>query len=64
MMLDHVRNVNITNEAHIKPMETLLDNVRLKWFGYCPRRNNTHNGSHQKSSIVLINESAEIAHNT
>ena len=36
--LDHIRNEDIRKEAHVKPVETLLENKRLKWFGHCLRR--------------------------
>ena len=33
--LDHIRNVDIKNEAHIYPVETFLENKRLNlWFGH------------------------------
>ena len=33
--LDHIRNEDIMKEVglHIKPVETFLENKRLKWFG-------------------------------
>ena len=36
--LDHTRNEDIRKEADIKPVETFLENKRLKWFGHCLRR--------------------------
>ena len=35
--LDHIRK-----EAHVKPVETFLENKRLKWFGHCLRREHNH----------------------
>ena len=32
--LDHIRNEDIRKEAHVKPVETFLENKRLKWFGH------------------------------
>ena len=29
-------------EAHVKPVETFLENKRLKWFGHCLRREPNH----------------------
>ena len=40
--LDHMRNEDIRKEAHIKPVETFLENKRLKWFGHCLRREHNH----------------------
>ena len=40
--LDHIRNEDIRKEAHIKPVETFLENKRLKWFGDCLRREPNH----------------------
>ena len=36
--LDHIRNKDNRKEAHLKPVETFLENKRLKWFGHCLRR--------------------------
>ena len=36
--LDHIRNEDIRKEADVKPVETFLENKRLKWFGHCLRR--------------------------
>ena len=33
--LDHIRNEDIRKEAHVKHVETFLENKRLKWFGHC-----------------------------
>ena len=35
--LDHIRNEDIRKDAHLKPIETLLENKRLKSFGHCLR---------------------------
>ena len=40
--LDHIRNEDIRKEAHVRPVETLLENKRLKWFGHCLRREPNH----------------------
>ena len=40
--LDHIRNDDIRKEAHVKPVETFLENKRLKWFGHCLRRERNH----------------------
>ena len=40
--LDHIRNEDIRKEAHVKPVETFLENKRLKWFGHCLRREPNH----------------------
>ena len=40
--LDHIRNEDIRKEAHVKPVETFLENKRLKWFGHCLRRERNH----------------------
>ena len=40
--LDHIRNEHIRKEADVKPIETFLDNKRLKWFGHCLRRERNH----------------------
>ena len=40
--LDHIRNEDIRKEAHVKPVETFLENKRLKWFGHCLRRERYH----------------------
>ena len=37
--LDHIRNEDIRKEAHIKPVETFLEN---KWFGHGLRREPKH----------------------
>ena len=39
--LDHIRNEDIRKEAHVKPVETFLENKRLKWFDHCLTR--SHN---------------------
>ena len=36
--LDHIRNEDIRKQADVKPVETFLENKRLKWFGHCLRR--------------------------
>ena len=36
--LDHIINEDIRKEADVKPVETFLENKRLKWFGHCLRR--------------------------
>ena len=36
--LAHIRNEDIGKEAYIKPVETVLENKRLKWFGHCLKR--------------------------
>ena len=40
--LDHIRNEDIRKETHIQPVETFLENKRLKWFGHCLRRERNH----------------------
>ena len=40
--LDHIRNEDIRKEAHVTPVETSLENKRLKWFGHCLRRERNH----------------------
>ena len=40
--LDHIRNEDIRKEADVKPVETFLENKRLKWFGHCLRREGNH----------------------
>ena len=40
--LDHIRNEDIRKEADVKPVETFLENKRLKWFGHCLRRERNH----------------------
>ena len=40
--LDHIRNEDIRKEVHVKPVETFLENKRLKWFGHCLRREPYH----------------------
>ena len=40
--LDHIRNEDIWKEAHVKHVETFLENKRLKWFGHCLRRERSH----------------------
>ena len=41
--LDRItRNEDIRKEAHVKPVETFLENKRLKWFGHCLRREPNH----------------------
>ena len=43
LRLDHIRNEDIRKEAHIKPVETFLENKTLiKWFGHCLRREHNH----------------------
>ena len=32
--LDHIRNEDTRKEAHVKPVETFLENKRLKLFGH------------------------------
>ena len=41
-MLDHIRNEDIRKEAHVKAVDTFLDNKRLKWSGHCSRREPNH----------------------
>ena len=36
--MEHIRNEDIRKEAHVKPVETFLENEILKWFGHCLRR--------------------------
>ena len=33
---------DIRKEAHVKPVETFLENKRLKWFGHFLRREPNH----------------------
>ena len=40
--LDHIRNEGIRKEAHVKPVETFLENKILEWFGHCLRREHNH----------------------
>ena len=40
--LNRIRNEDIRKEAHIKPVETFLENKTLKWFGHCLRRKPNH----------------------
>ena len=40
--LDYIRNEDNRKEAHVKPVETFLENKRLKWFGHCLRREPNH----------------------
>ena len=40
--LDHIRNEYIRKEAHVKPVETVLENKILKWFGHRSRRERNH----------------------
>ena len=40
--LNHIRNEDIRKKAHIKSVETFLENNRLKWFGHCLRREHNH----------------------
>ena len=40
--LDHIRNVDIRKWAEVKPVETFLENNRLKWFGHCLMRERNH----------------------
>ena len=37
-----IRNDHIRKEAHVKPVETFLENKILKWFGHCLRREPNH----------------------
>ena len=36
------KNKDIRKEAHVKPVETFLQNEKLKWFGHCLRRERNH----------------------
>ena len=40
--LDHFRNEDIRKEAHVNPVETFIENKRLKWFGHYMRREHNH----------------------
>ena len=40
--LDHIRNEDIRKEAHVKPVETFLENKIIEWFGHCLRRELNH----------------------
>ncbi len=40
--MDHIRNEDVRQEAHVKPVETFLESKRLKWFGHCLRRERNH----------------------
>ena len=40
--LDHMRHEHIRKEAHVKPVETFLENKILNWFGHCSRRERNH----------------------
>ncbi len=40
--VDHIRSEDIRKEAHVKPVETFLENKILKWFGHCLRREPNH----------------------
>ena len=40
--LDHITNEDSRKEVYIKPVETFLENKRLKWFGHCLRREPKH----------------------
>ena len=40
--LDHIRNEDTRKDAHINPVETFLENKRLKCFGHCSRQEHTH----------------------
>ena len=40
--LDHIRNEDIRKEADLKPVENVLENKRLNWFGHCLRRERNH----------------------
>ena len=40
--LDYIRNEDTRKEAHAKPVETFLENKRLKWFGHWLRREPNH----------------------
>ena len=39
---DHIRNEDTRKEAQVKPVETFLENKRLKWCGHCLRRERNH----------------------
>ncbi len=42
-MLDHIRNDHIRKEAHVKHVETFLENkILFKWFGHCLRQERNH----------------------
>ena len=40
--LDHIRNEDIRKDAHVKHVESFLENKRLTWFGHCLRRERNH----------------------
>ena len=40
--MDHIRIEDIRKKAHIKSVETFLENKILKWFGHCLRRERNH----------------------
>ena len=40
--LDHIGYEDIRKEAGVKPVETFLENERLKWFGHCLRPERNH----------------------
>ena len=40
--LDHTINEDIGKEAHVKLVETFLENKKLKWFGHCLRQERNH----------------------
>ena len=40
--LGHIRNEDMRKEAYVKPVETFLENKRLKRFGHCLRREPNH----------------------
>ena len=40
--LDHIRNEDISKEAHVKPVATFLENKKLTWFGHYLKRERNH----------------------
>ena len=40
--LDHIIHEYIRKEADVKPVDTLLENKPLKWFGHCLMRERNH----------------------
>ena len=40
--LDHIINEDVRKEAHVKPVETFMENKILKWFGHSLRRERNH----------------------
>ena len=40
--MDHIRNEDFRKEAHIKPVETFLENKIPWWFDHCVRRERKH----------------------